>query len=81
MKPILKGYITFLRSLEWRRKQNGNKMLWDLVSQQFPQNFSTDLVNDNMKRKLLQIPLNLTFQHLCSSNKVNLFKLNIEVCA
>lgn len=33
-----------------------------------------------MKSKLLHIPLNLTFRHLCPYNKANLFKLGGGLC-
>lgn len=64
-----------------KKAKRQEKLSWTLVSLQYPQNYSVDLVNNNMKGKLLPIPLKLTCQHLCANNNIYIFKLNTETCA
>lgn len=69
--PILKGLCNFTQKFEMKEKQNEQTNYYGVW---FYHILKMILVNDTMKSKLLQIPLNLTFLYLCA-HKVNLFKL------
>ena len=72
-RELLKGLCNFTQNSEMKikakckkkktkkKQKKTKKILWTMVSMQWPQNYPIDLVNDNMKSKLFQIPLNLTF--------------------